>query len=129
VGVAVGGVALGATVVEKHLTISRRDGGVDSSFSMEPAELGQLVDETQRVWRALGTVNYGPTAVERESLRFRRSLYVVRDVRAGEALSPDNVRAIRPGLGLAPKFLQDVLGRRAAVDIQKGTPLTWEIVG
>lgn len=128
IGAAVAGVALGATVIEKHLTLCRSDGGVDSSFSMEPAEIAQLVTETEHAWQALGRVNYGPTAAEAPSLQFRRSLYVVKDVKAGETLTADNVRAIRPGLGLAPKFLDQVLGRRAAVDISRGTPLAWNIV-
>jgi N-acetylneuraminate synthase len=128
VGVAVAGVAVGATVVEKHFTLSRADGGVDSTFSMEPAEMARLVQETERAWQALGRVSYGPTMAEQSSLRFRRSLYVVRDVKAGELLTSDNVRAIRPGLGLPPKFFDRVIGRRAAVDIARGTPLDWTIV-
>jgi N-acetylneuraminate synthase len=128
VGVAVAGVAVGATVVEKHLTLSRADGGVDSTFSMEPAEMARLVQETERAWQALGQVSYGPTTVEQSSLRFRRSLYVVRDVKAGELLTSDNIRAIRPGLGLPPKFVDQIIGRRAAVDIAKGTPLDWTII-
>ena len=126
--VAVAAVALGATVIEKHLTLSRADGGVDSTFSMEPAEMAQLVTESARAWQALGQVSYGPTEAETPSLQFRRSLYVVEDLKAGDALTGDNVRAIRPGLGLAPKHLDQVLGRRAAVDIRRGTPLRWEIV-
>jgi pseudaminic acid synthase len=126
--VAVAAVALGATVIEKHVTLARADGGVDSTFSMEPAELAQLVIESARAWQALGHVSYGPTEAETPSLQFRRSLYVVEDVKAGDALTADNVRAIRPGLGLAPKHLEQVLGRRAAVDIRRGTPLRWEIV-
>jgi sialic acid synthase SpsE len=128
IAAAVAAVALGATVIEKHVTLRRSDGGVDSSFSMEPAELAQLVTETGHAWQALGRVNYGPTAAEASSMQFRRSLYVVKDVKAGETLTGDNVRAIRPGLGLAPKFLDQVLGRRAAVDIARGTPLAWNIV-
>jgi sialic acid synthase SpsE len=84
---------------------------------------------SRRAWQALGTVSYGPTEAERPSLQFRRSLYVVQDLKAGDALTGDNVRAIRPGLGLPPKHLDDVLGRRAAVDIRRGTPLAWELVG
>jgi N-acetylneuraminate synthase len=126
--VAVAAVALGATVIEKHLTLARADGGVDSTFSMEPAEMAQLVTESARAWQALGRVSYGPTEAETPSLQFRRSLYVVADLKAGDALTADNVRAIRPGLGLAPKHLEQVLGRRAAVDIRRGTPLRWEIV-
>jgi len=128
VGVAVASVALGATVVEKHFTLARADGGVDSAFSLEPAELAALVTETGRAWQALGGVSYGPTAVERPSLQFRRSLYVVRPLKAGETLTADHVRAIRPGLGLPPKHLEQVLGRTAAVDIARGTPLAWELL-
>jgi N-acetylneuraminate synthase len=127
-GAAVAAVALGATVIEKHLTLNRSDGGVDSAFSMEPSEMAQLVVETRRAWQAVGFVNYGPTTPEKASLQFRRSLYVVKDVKAGELINLENVRAIRPGLGLAPKALSQVIGRRAAVDIAKGTPLSWDIV-
>ena len=128
IGAAVAAVALGATVIEKHVTLSRADGGVDAAFSMEPAELAQLVIETERAWQALGCVRYGATPPEQPSLQFRRSLYVVKDLKAGETLTSENVRAIRPGLGLAPKFLGQVLGRRAASDIAKGTPLAWDII-
>ena len=126
--VAVAAVALGATVIEKHLTLARADGGVDSAFSMEPSEMAQLVTESARAWQALGRVSYGPTEAEKPLLQFRRSLYVVADLKAGDVLTADNVRAIRPGLGLAPKYLEQVLGRRAAVNIRRGTPLGWEIV-
>jgi pseudaminic acid synthase len=126
---AVAAVALGASVIEKHLTLARADGGVDSTFSMEPSEMARLVDETGRAWQARGEVRYGPTAAEQPSLQFRRSLYVVEDVKAGATFTPANVRAIRPGLGLAPKHLEQVLGRPAAVDVRRGTPLRWEIVG
>jgi N-acetylneuraminate synthase len=128
VGVAVASVALGATVIEKHFTLERADGGVDSVFSMEPAEMAQLVVETERAWRALGQVSYGPTEAEKGSLQFRRSLYVVQDLEAGDVLTRDNVRSIRPGLGIAPKFMDRVLGRKAALDIRRGTPLAWELV-
>ena len=126
IGAAVAAVALGATVIEKHFTLSRADGGVDAAFSLEPHELKALVEETSRAWRALGRVRYGPTERERSSLKFRRSLYVSRRVRAGEALSPENVRAVRPGFGLAPKHLDAVLGRRARRDLEAGTPLAWD---
>lgn len=129
VGVAVASVALGATVIEKHLTLNRADGGVDSTFSMEPAEMAQLVVETERAWQALGQVRYGPTEAERKSLQFRRSLYVVQDLKAGDILSRQNVRAIRPGLGLPIKFLDIVLGKRVRVDAQRGTALSWNVIG
>ena len=129
VGVAVASVALGATVIEKHFILNRADGGVDSAFSMEPAEMAQLVVETKRAWQALGQVSYGPTEAEKKSLQFRRSLYVVRDIKAGDLLTDENVRAIRPGLGLAPKYLKHVLGRRVSKDVQRGTALGWELLG
>jgi len=128
VGVAVAAVALGATVVEKHFTLDRADGGVDSSFSLEPAELASLVVETERAWQALGQVHYGVTEAERKSLVYRRSLYVTRDMVAGEAFSADNLRAIRPGLGLAPRHLDAVLGRTARQALKRGTALAWSLV-
>ena len=128
IGAAIASVALGATVIEKHFTLSRADGGVDAAFSLEPHELRMLTIEAQRAWLALGEVSYGPSAVEEKSLQFRRSLYVVEDVRAGEAFTSANVRAIRPGLGLPPKDLERVLGARAARDVARGTPLAWELV-
>jgi N-acetylneuraminate synthase len=126
-GVAVAAVALGATVVEKHFTLARVDGGVDSAFSLEPAEMAALVTETQRAWESLGQVSYGPTAAEQKSLQFRRSLYVVADIPAGTRLTADNVRAIRPGSGLAPKYLDQVIGRAVARDVKRGTPLSWDL--
>lgn len=128
VGVAVAAVALGAVVVEKHFTLSRADGGVDSAFSLEPAELRALVTETERAWQALGGVHYGPTPAEVKSLAFRRSVYVVADVRAGEAFTPANLRVIRPGHGLAPKYQRVALGKKAARDIARGTPLSWDLI-
>jgi N-acetylneuraminate synthase len=128
-GVAVAGVALGASIVEKHLTLLRADGGVDSAFSMEPGELRQLVLETERAWRALGDIRYGPTEGEKASLRFRRSLYVTEPMRAGERLTPANLRAIRPGLGLPPKYFDVMIGKRVNRDLKKGTPLSFELVG
>lgn len=128
VGVSVASVALGATVIEKHFTLRRADGGVDSSFSLEPHELEMLVTETRRAWESLGHVSYGPTAEEAKSLRYRRTLYVVRDVPAGATLSPADVRAIRPGLGLPPKFLESCIGRRVARDVARGTPLQWDLL-
>ncbi|CBE68843.1 MAG: pseudaminic acid synthase [Candidatus Methylomirabilis oxygeniifera] len=128
VGVAVASVALGVTVIEKHLTLHRTDDGVDSAFSMEPEEMMQLVIETKRAWQALGKVSYGPTEDEKKSLIFRRSLFVVQDMDAGEAFSAVNVRAIRPGHGLLPKFLPLVLERRARKTIKKGTPLSWDLL-
>jgi N-acetylneuraminate synthase len=127
-GVAVAAVALGATVIEKHFTLARADGGVDSIFSMEPAEFAALVVETQRAWQALGKVSYGPVGAEKESLKFRRSLYIVADMKAGEVFTPANLRAIRPGDGLPPKHLDLFIGRRAARDITRGTPVSWNML-
>jgi N-acetylneuraminate synthase len=128
VGVSVAAVALGATVVEKHFTLDRSAGGVDASFSLEPAELASLVVETERAWQAMGHVQYGPTEAERKSLVYRRSLYVTADMAAGEAFTGDNLRAIRPGLGLPPKHTDAVLGRRARTAIKRGTPLDWSLI-
>jgi N-acetylneuraminate synthase len=129
VGVAVAAVALGATVIEKHLTLSRAEGGIDAAFSLEPAELSALVTESVAAWQALGTVSYGPTAKERASLQFRRTLYVACDMKAGEAFTPLNLRALRPGLGLPPKYLETLLGKRVNRDVPKGTPAAWELIG
>jgi len=127
-GVAVAAVALGASIIEKHFTLRRADGGVDSAFSMEPAELKQLREETERARLALGTVSYGPTEVEKASLAFRRSLYIAKDVKMGELLDDKNVRAVRPGFGLPPKYFDSVVGRRAALDMPAGTPLSWDVL-
>ena len=128
VGVSVASVALGATVIEKHFTLNRADGGVDSSFSMEPAEMAQLVLETERAWQALGRVAYGPTAAEEKSIVFRRSLYVVKDLQAGETLTAENLRAIRPGLGLPTKYLEQVLGKTVRQSVARGTALNWDMM-
>lgn len=129
VGVSVGSVALGATVIEKHFTLNRADGGVDSSFSMEPAEMMQLVVETERAWQALGQVSYGATEAEKKSVQFRRSLYIVKDLKAGDVLTKENVRAIRPGLGLPTKYLEQVLGKQVKQDVKRGTGLSWGLIG
>ncbi|UCV10580.1 pseudaminic acid synthase [Dechloromonas denitrificans] len=129
VGVSVASVGLGATVVEKHFTLSRADGGVDSAFSMEPAEMAQLVKETELAWQALGEVSYGPTEAEKKSLQYRRSLYVVQDMKAGERLTSENLRAIRPGLGLATKYVEVALGKAVNQNVKRGTPLTWDLLG
>lgn len=128
IGVSVASVALGAVVIEKHFTLRRADGGVDSSFSIEPEEMHALVRETERAWQALGRVAYGVGEVETKSVLFRRSIYIVQDLRAGDTLTRTNLRCIRPGLGLAPKFYEIVLGRRVNQDVQMGTPLEWELV-
>jgi pseudaminic acid synthase len=127
IGAAVASVALGAAVIEKHVTLSRAEGGVDAAFSLEPAEIAALVEETERAWRALGGVSYGPCASERNSLQFRRSLYVVENIGAGERFTERHVRAIRPGFGLPPKFLRSVIGKRARRAIERGTPLSKDL--
>lgn len=127
--VAVASVALGACLIEKHFTLSRAQGGPDSAFSIEPDELRRLVADVRMTESALGGLSFGPTAHERESQVFRRSLFVVADVAEGEEFTPENVRVIRPGAGLPPKFLSEVLGRRAARAIRRGTPLHWTLIG
>lgn len=128
IGVAVAAVAFGATVIEKHFTLRRADGGVDSAFSLEPEELSQLCVETERAWQALGKTQYGPTEVENRSTVFRRSLYVVEDMAEGETLTPQKLRRIRPGYGLAPKYYEMVLGRKVMRSVKKGTPLSLDIL-
>ena len=128
VGVSVASIALGATVIEKHFTLNRADGGVDSTFSMEPAEMTQLVVETERAWQALGKISYGTTEAEKKSIVFRRSLYVVQDIKAGEILTNENVRAIRPGLGLPTKYLPQIINRVAKQDLKRGTALSWDLI-
>lgn len=128
VGVSVASIALGASVIEKHFTLDRSEGGVDSTFSMEPHEMAQLVVETERAWQALGQVSYGPTDAERKSLQYRRSLYITADLMPGDVLTPQNVRAIRPGLGLAPGFYGVVMGRAVTSAVARGTPLSWDLL-
>ncbi|NEO82899.1 MAG: pseudaminic acid synthase [Spirulina sp. SIO3F2] len=127
VGVAVASVALGATVIEKHFTLSRAEGGVDAVFSMEPEEMYQLVVESQRAWQALGQIQYGSVKAEQASRKFRRSLYIAEDLKAGDRLTPKNLRAIRPGYGLPPKYIDTFLGKLLTKDVKKGTPLSWDI--
>jgi pseudaminic acid synthase len=129
VGVALASVALGATVIEKHFTLRRADGGVDSAFSMEPGELRALVAESERAWRSLGGIAYGTTEAEKASLQFRRSLYVAQDMRAGEVFTALNLRAVRPGLGLPVKYLDTLLGKSIRIDAKKGTPASWDLLG
>jgi pseudaminic acid synthase len=127
-GAAVAAVALGATVIEKHFTLARAGGGVDAAFSLEPHELAALRVETERAWLALGTVSFGATGAERPSLTWRRSLYVTDDLKAGDLLDRGNLRAIRPGLGLPPKHLDELLGCRVVRDVTRGTPASWALV-
>ncbi len=128
IGASVAAVALGACVIEKHITLSREDGAVDSDFSLEPDEFASLVRETRIAWQALGEARIGPKSAEREGLRFRRSLFVTRDVKAGELASPDNVRSVRPADGLPPVDIDIVIGRPFTQDASAGTPLSWDLV-
>lgn len=126
-GAAIAAVALGAVAIEKHVTLHRSDGDIDSAFSLEPDEVSVLLRESGVAWRARGGVYYGPTNRERNSLIHRRTLYIVRDVEAGARIGPDDVRAIRPGLGLSPKFRDLVIGRRTACALRCGTPVSWDL--
>jgi N-acetylneuraminate synthase len=128
IGVSVAAVAFGAAILEKHVTLRRADGGVDSDFSLEPEELKSLVDESYAAWLALGEVHVGPTRSEAESQRLRRSLFVVQDVRAGDEVTEENVRSIRPAGGLEPRYFDVVIGRRFSQDVGRGTPLSWDLV-
>jgi N-acetylneuraminate synthase len=125
---AVTSVALGAVLIEKHVTMDRNGGGADDSFSLEPTELKALCQDTKTAWQALGQVNYERTEAEKGNVKFRRSLYVVKDVKAGEAFTADNVRSIRPGFGLAPKQYDDVLGKTASTSVVAGTALTFDMI-
>ncbi|EGQ7852427.1 pseudaminic acid synthase [Vibrio vulnificus] len=125
---AVTSIALGACLIEKHVTMDRNGGGADDSFSLEPQELKALCQDTKTAWQALGRVNYERTEAEKGNAKFRRSLYVVTDIEAGEALTPENVRSIRPGFGLAPKHYDDILGRKAKAKIVRGTALQFDLL-
>lgn len=127
IGVAIASVALGASVIEKHVTLSRDDGGVDSAFSLEPLELKQLVEETKRAWESLGNVCMGPTEEEKNSLVFRRSLYICENLQPGDVLNETNLRAIRPGLGLSPKYYEQLLGKKVSTFVRNGTPVHWDL--
>jgi N-acetylneuraminate synthase len=129
IGAAVASVALGAVAIEKHVTLARADGGVDAAFSLEPPELKQLIEECERAWQALGRVSYGPSVSERSSLVFRRSLYIAEAMKRGERLTISNLRAVRPGLGLPPKYYDALLGKRVTRDVEKGTPMAWDLIG
>ena len=128
IGAAVAAVALGATVIEKHFTLSRADGGVDAAFSLEPEDLKLLVVESARAWQAMGQVQYGVQKAEEKSRLFKRSVYAAKDIAAGEVFTKENIRVIRPGLGLAPKHYQELLGKAAKQNIKAGTPFTWNLV-
>jgi hypothetical protein len=128
IAAAVAAVALGATMIEKHLTLSRNVPGPDSAFSLEPGEFASMVQAVRAAEKSMGTVHYGPAPNEVKSLPFRRSLFAVSDIRAGEPFTRENVRSIRPSHGLPPKLLDEILGKRAAVDIEAGTPLSRDLV-
>ena len=128
VGVSIASVALGASVIEKHFVLDRQAGGVDAAFSLEPSEFKLLVDETERAWQALGEVKYGGSDVEQKSKQYRRSIYVCDDIKAGELFTEQNLRVVRPALGLAPKHWDGVQGKHATQNIEKGTALNWSHV-
>ena len=128
IGVSVASTALGATVIEKHFTLSRAEGGVDSAFSLEPEELKSLVIETARAQLSLGKVSYGPSEKEKASLVFRRSIYVVKDIAEGEKITTDNIRIIRPGYGMAPKYFDQAIGKKAMHALKRGTPLQMNLL-
>jgi pseudaminic acid synthase len=126
--VSVAAVALGACIIEKHFTLSRADGGPDSTFSLEPDEFARLVRGVRNAYDAIGSANGGMAPSEKPNVIFRRSLYAVRDIAAGDVLTEQNVRSIRPGLGMLPKHLPEILGRKAAHDIRRGTPLSFDMI-
>ena len=128
VGVALASIAMGATVIEKHFTLKRSDGGVDSAFSMEPAEFKLLVEESEKAWLSIGQVSYDRGEAENKSAVFRRSLYIAEDIKKGEAFSPKNIRAVRPGKGLPTKYIDLFIGKPAKTDLKKGTPVKFEHV-
>lgn len=126
IGAAVASIAFGAMVIEKHFTLSRAEGGVDAAFSLEPHEMKQLVKEVNAAYEAIGTVHYGLTS--QESTKFRRSLYIVEDMKAGDIITEKNMRSIRPGLGLSPKYYDILLGKKVKCDVKRGTALSWDMI-
>ncbi|MEH2219450.1 MAG: pseudaminic acid synthase [Nostoc sp.] len=128
IGVAVASVGLGATFIEKHFTLRRVDGGVDSAFSMEPEEMHQLAVETERAWQALGKINYGPTEAEKQSLTFRRSLYIAQDMKPGDIFTSENLRSVRPGFGLSTKYYDFFIGKSINKYAKLGTPVNWNLL-
>ena len=129
IGAALASISFGATFIEKHVTLSRVEGGVDSSFSLEPSELEMLVVESKRAWQAIGKIQYGPDKSENASLQFRRSIYVAQNIKAGEIFTEENIRTIRPGFGLPPKYYPTLLGKKVNKDVKMGTPLSWDMIG
>ena len=128
IGTSVAAVAHGATVIEKHFTLNRNDGGIDSQFSLEPQEMKQLVNETKRAWQSIGEVFIGPSEKEKLSLKYRRSIYTTKDLKKGDKINKNNIRIIRPGLGLPPKYFDIILGRRVISDVKRGTPIIWKLI-
>lgn len=128
VGVSVAAVALGARVIEKHFTLSRADGGVDAAFSLEPAELKLLVEETERAFLSLGKVQLGIQPVEEKSRQFKRSLFLIKDIKVGEVFSEKHIRSFRPAIGVETKYFDQIVGRTAKSDLKAGTPITWNIL-
>jgi len=128
IGVSIGAIALGAEVIEKHFTLSRAEGGVDSSFSMEPHEMKQLVEECHNIYKAIGEIKYGATEAEKKSLKFKRSIYIAEDMKAGDVFNEKNLQVVRPGYGLEPKYYELFLGKKIKKDAEKGTALTWELI-
>lgn len=126
IGAAVASIAFGAMVIEKHFTLSRAEGGVDAAFSLEPHEMKQLVKDVNAAYEAIGTVHYGLTS--QESTKFRRSLYIVEDMKAGDIITEKNMRSIRPGLGLSPKYYDILLGKKVKCDVKRGTALSWDMI-
>ncbi|MFW5993454.1 MAG: N-acetylneuraminate synthase family protein, partial [Desulfohalobiaceae bacterium] len=128
IGSALAAVALGACLIEKHFTRNRADGGLDAAFSLEPQEMQDLVQESRRAWQALGKVDFAPAKSEAPARSYRRSLYICRDMQAGEALDEQSLRRVRPGLGLSAKYYEVLLGKRLARDVKKGTPMSWDLL-
>ncbi len=128
IGVSIAGVALGASVIEKHFVLSRDDGGVDAAFSLEPTEFKCLVNESKSAAQSIGEVLYGGDSTEQNSKKYRRSIYIAQDLKSGQKLTVDNIKVVRPGFGLAPKFYTQVLGQTINQDLNKGTPLSWELL-
>lgn len=128
IGVSVASVALGASVIEKHFTIDRAEGGVDSAFSLEPAEFKMLVEESERAFLSLGEIKYGIMEAERKSLTFKRSIYIVQDMKEGDVFTPDNIRIIRPGLGISPQYYELMLGKKINRAVKRGTALAFDLI-
>ena len=128
INVSLASIAIGASVIEKHVTLSRSDQGPDSAFSLEPEELFHLKESSIDIWKSIGEINYDLKGQEKQNITFRRSIYAVKDIRMGEIISDENIRRIRPGFGLAPKHYEEILGRKAKDDIEAGTPISWDLM-